>query len=63
MRKLLCGFFLLLSLPPVLLAQAVQKPLQALPYTPSLDVNAMDTTIVSLTARITMAVLSRVKAR
>jgi putative endopeptidase len=42
MKKLLCSLFLLFSLTPALVAQKTQTPLQSLPYTPSLDMNAMD---------------------
>jgi hypothetical protein len=37
MRKLLCGFFILSCFAGALIGQTAQKPLQALPYTPSLD--------------------------
>jgi putative endopeptidase len=47
MKTLLCSLLLLLSIPSALFAQTPkpsEKPLQSLPYTPSLDINAMDTT-------------------
>lgn len=53
MREFLCNLVIVFAVSSVLFAQAnktssptpvPQTPLQALPYTPSLDVNAMDTT-------------------
>ena len=45
MKKLLCSLVLLFSLTPALVAQKTKKPLQSLPYTPSLDLTAMDTAL------------------
>lgn len=47
MKKLACSLVLILTLTPLLPAQAqkAQRPLQALPYVPSLDVSAMDKAI------------------
>src|SRR5512138_826480 len=45
MKTLVCGIVVVLAITPLLVAQTgkpVEKPLQSLPYTPSLDVNAMD---------------------
>jgi len=55
MKMVLCRLLVLLSLASALVAQTAepsgqapapsQKPLQSLPYTPSLDLNAMDTSV------------------
>lgn len=45
MEKLLCRILVLSCMTSVLLAQTAEKPLRSLPYTPGLDVKAMDTTV------------------
>jgi len=45
MKKLLYPIVLLFSFTSALVAQKAQKPLQSLPYTPSLDASAMDSSV------------------
>ncbi len=45
MGKLLCRILVLSCIASALFAQTAEKPLQSLPYTPGLDVKAMDTAV------------------